>query len=184
MSVSKFEGAAQAAPTITEALQRAIEEAIAQEQLVEKLEDDLKAAKQLLYAYRSRTIPDILMELGVDELTFHGWKIKVDDFVGGNLPTDPQKREHAIQLLHEYGADSLLKVEVKANFGKGESLLAREVESMLRNAGYDPEYKESIHSQTLQAFARQRLRDGDPIDAEGLGLMIGKVAKLKQVKKA
>jgi hypothetical protein len=42
---------------------------------------------------------------------------------------------------------------------------------------------ENVHTQTLLAFVREKVRNGDDIDFDALGIYTGKVAKITEVKK-
>lgn len=174
-------GEASASPSETlEALHSSLEEAIALEEAVAQMEDDLKAAKATLHKVKSVRIPDLMDQLQMDEVKFRGWSVKVQDFVSGSLPKDPERRKKALQWLEDNDAAGLIKTEVKVAFGKSQHNEALSVAAQLESQGHAPNVDSGVHSATLQSFARQRIKDGDPIDTEALGLYVGKVAKLKR----
>lgn len=186
MSVSDFDiggGAEQSAPKTLETLHKFLEEAVALEELVEQQEADLKAAKGALNALKTQRVPDLMTELMMEEVVWNGWKVKINDFVSGSLPSDPEKRAKAIQWLEAHEAGGLIKTEVKVEFGKSQHNEALAVASDLERDGFAPKVDSGVHASTLQAFARERIKNGEPIDTELLGLYTGKIAKFGRQKK-
>lgn len=174
-------GAAPAAPDKLDALNAALAEAIDLEVLAEQLEADLKAAKKALNTLRATRIPDMMGELGMDSVTFRGWKVSVEDFVSGSLPKDPVAHERAVRWLEGEGAGGLIKTDLSIAFGRSQHNEALDLAGRLESEGLAPSVKSTVHPQTLCAFARERIRNGEPLDLEALGLYTGKVAKMKQV---
>mgnify|MGYP001032616779 FL=1 len=165
-----------------EQLHTLLEETIALEGAVTQMEEDLKAAKATLHNLRTTRIPDLMAELQMEEVSFKGWQVKVDDFVSGSLPKDAEKKAKAIAWLEANDAAGLIKTEVGVSFGRSEHEAANSLWHQLESDGLPATLNSNVHAQTLQAFARQRIRDGDPIDTDALGLYVGKVAKMKEKK--
>lgn len=182
MTAEEFDVGASAPSDKLEQLHELLEEAIALEGAVAQMEDDLKAARSALHALRTGRIPDMMAELQMDEVTFKGWSVKVDDFVSGSLPKDASKRAKAIEWLEANDGAGLIKTDVSVSFGRSEREQASSLWHSLESDGLPASLVSSVHAQTLQAFARQRIRDGDPIEPETLGLYVGKVAKMKEKK--
>jgi len=182
MDNSEFDmgGEASASPDTLEVLHTLLGEAITLEQMVAQMEEDLKAARANLHTMKSSRIPDVMDQLQMDQLSFRGWTVKINDFVSGSLPKDPEKRQKALQWLEQNDASGLIKTEIKVAFGKSQHNEALEVAGRLVSEGYAPNVESGVHSATLQSFARQRIKEGDPIDTEVLGLFVGKVAKLQE----
>lgn len=176
------EGAAQAAPNL-QSLQRKIQEAIDLQAAADQMEEDLKAVKRNLHVIRTSVLPDMMAEIGVEKLVWNGWSVKIDDFVSGSLPSEPEKREKAIQWLEDHGAGGLIKTQLRLDFAKSQHNEALGLAEALRENGLAPQISSSVHPQTLQAYARERIRNGDDIDAELLGLFTGRVAKFTEGKK-
>lgn len=180
MDDHEFEGAAIAAPDRMATLERELEEAIKLEEYVAQLEDDLKAAKRSLNAIKSNRIPDLMAEMQMDSVRFRGWSVTVADFVSGTLPKEGAQHDAAINWLEEHDGAGLIKTDLSVGFGRSQHDEALSLAAELEGNGYAPLVKTGVHPQTLQAYARERMRNGDPIDLDVLGLYAGKVAKLKR----
>jgi hypothetical protein len=185
MDASEFDvGGEESAPADKLAfLHESLNEVIALTEVVAQMEDDLKQAKSALHRYRTVQVPDIMSELQMDRVSFKGWDVRLDDFVSGSLPSDPEKRASAIKWLESHDGGGLIKTDIKLSFAKSQHNEALSIAAQLESDGFAPNVESGVHPSTLQSYARQRIKDGDDIDPEALGLFIGKVAKLKEVKK-
>jgi hypothetical protein len=180
-NASDFDVGTSSAPaTDLSELNRLIREMFEAETMVANLDADLKAAKARFQKLRTFTIPDKMTELGVDALEFGGKRVAIEPFVSGSIPSDPVRKAAAIAWLVENGASDLIKTSVEVEFGKSQHNAALDTAAKLREAGLDPSVSEGVHSQSLCAFARERIKNGDPIDPEVLGLFTGRVAKIKR----
>jgi len=171
-------------PASLEVLQKELKHATELEAIVEQLEEDLKNAKKSLHHSKTARIPDMMNELAIPKITYCGYNCVINDFVSGSLPNEdnPVAREAAIEYLVSHEAASLIKTEVKAEFGRGGHNEALALKAQLEEEGYATTMKTGVHAMTLAAWARERLKNGDAIDTEVLGLYTGKVAKLTKVK--
>lgn len=163
-----------------ERLNHKLEEAINLKLAVDQMEEDLKAAKQQLNLMNTTVIPDMMAELGMEECTQNGWKISVGDFVSGSLPKDEERRAKAVRWLEEHEAGDLLKTALSVNFSRSQHNEAVDLFEELSEEGFAASLDATVHPQTLMAFARERIKNGDPIDTETLGLYTGRVAKYKR----
>jgi hypothetical protein len=171
-------------PASLELLQKELKHATELEALVEQMEEDLKNTKKALHHSKTARIPDMMNELAIPKITYGGYNVSVNDFVSGSLPNEdnPVAREAAIDYLVEHDAGSLIKTEVKAEFGRGGHNEALALKAELEEQGYATTMKTGVHAMTLAAWARERLKNGDEINTEVLGLFTGKVAKFTKVK--
>ena len=176
------DGEASASPDTLVQLRASIKDMIDLEGVIEVLEGDLKAAKQSLQSLRTGRLPDLMAEIQSDHFTHDGWDVKLSDFVSGSLPKDPEKREAAIKWLEAHDASGLIKTELKVMFGRSEYKEAMAQADELITDGHAVDVSSGVHTQTLHQFARERIRGGDEIDFEVLGLYTGKVVKAKKVK--
>jgi hypothetical protein len=161
-------------------LQEVLVEAVQLEEHALHLEEDLKQVKSSLRAMKEQRIPELMACLRMEKMTWNGWSINIKDFISGSLPKDQAKKEAAINWLKENEGGGLIKTEVKVNFGRGEEERAAEAAQRLKDLGLEPSSNMTVHPSTLQAFARERVKNGESIDAETLGLYVGRVAKFSR----
>lgn len=175
-------GVPQAPPASLEMLQKELAHATELEAQVDQMEEDLKAAKKALNHSKTNRIPDMMSELAIPAITFGGFKCSIHDFVSGSLPKEEGPKQKAIDWLVEHDGGALIKTEVKAEFGRGGHNEALALKMNLEEQGFDVGLTTGVHPQTLAAWTRERLRMGEEIDTDILGLYTGKVAKFEKVK--
>lgn len=159
-----------------------LEEAVDLKAIIDQLEADVTAAKRQLHSINTTQIPDMMTEMGIDEITQNGWKITIKDFVSGSLPKDPEKKRDALKYLEENEGAELIKTTVNVMFTREERKEALKLYSKLASEhGQFTKMESSVHPQTLASYARERMRNGEQLDAEMLGLFTGRVAKYAKV---
>lgn len=166
-----------------EILHKHLDEATALEQEIEDLTTTLAALQQSARDFRERRIPELMTELGMSSLVRNGWKVEIKDFVSGSLPKDEEARQKAIKWLDDHEAGDLLKTDVKLQFARGSHETAKELHERLIREGFAASIESGVHAASLQAFARERIKSGEDIDTETLGLYTGKHAKFKLIEK-
>lgn len=178
------EGAAKAAPDALVRLTDCAEQIATLEATLAEYEEMAYTTKQALQNLKTKTMPDIMIEIGVEAITHDGVEYKLSDFVSGSLPKDPEKRKHAFELLiEEYHAGSLIKTDVSVQFSREQYDDAVKLFKRLHDdEGLPADLSTDIHNQTLLKFARERLEEGLPLDLDALGLYTGKVVKYKTPK--
>ncbi len=135
---------------------------------VEQAELNLKEAKERARVLREETIPSAMQELGLEELKLDtGQKLSVKQDVYASIPT--AQKDAAFQWLEDNGFGGLIKVEVAADFRKGEADAALELFKELQQRGLQVGFDQSVHAQTLKAFLREQLAAGTnvPLDIFG-----------------
>lgn len=135
---------------------------------VEQAEASLKEAKERARILREETIPSAMQELGLEELKLDtGQKLSVKQDVYASIPS--AQKDAAFQWLEDNGFGGLIKVEVAADFRKGEADQAAELFKELQQRGLQVGLDQSVHAQTLKAFLREQLAAGTnvPLDLFG-----------------
>ena len=144
----------------------------------QKQEADLKKFKQEILEMETRTIPDIMMELGVAEFTnTDGVKVTIKPFVSASIPKNRMEEAHT--WLKDNGHGDLIKHLVSVDVGKQCDDASRALMA-LSKLGLDPTDKENVHSQTLKAFVREQVEAGEPIPLELFGAYFGQKATIKK----
>lgn len=135
---------------------------------VEQAELNLKEAKERARILREETIPSAMQELGLEELKLDtGQKLSVKQDVYASIPS--AQKDAAFQWLEDNGFGGLIKVEVAADFRKGEAENAMALFRELQERGLQVGFDQSVHAQTLKAFLREQLAAGTnvPLDIFG-----------------
>lgn len=151
------------------------------EELIEKLEADLKKAKEKLLKLTDQELPSLMAEMGISSLTLDdGAVVKVTQTYGASILVD--NRTKAYDWLREHGYDDIIKNTVMCQFGRGEDDRAKDFAEFAAKAGYAPEQKTEIHPQTLRAFVKERIENGDEFPMELFGAYVGQRATIKKGK--
>lgn len=188
MEVSDFDPAldegASAPSDKLEVLHRNLDAAITLEEQLQQLDADAAAARTALNDLKTKTIPEMMVELQMTELTRKGWKVKVSEFVSGSLPKEEGPRQKAIEWLEAHDGGALIKTEISLTFAKSQHDEAKALAAKLAADGFAAALTSGVHASTLQSFARERLKSGEVVDTEVLGLYTGQVAKITPPKAA
>lgn len=127
---------------------------------VQAAESALKTAKERSRLLREETIPSAMQELGLEELRLDtGERLRVQQDVYAAIPA--ADKERAFDWLAEHGFGGLIKVDVRAHFGRGSASEATQLAHELRGRGMDATCDQSIHPQTLKAFLREQIAAGN-----------------------
>jgi len=189
-----FDGAgASASAPVIERLVAMCKECAELEETIESLNEALKANSGRYHHLKTKALVELMAEAQVPEFThldpmsnLPGVKVKIADFVSGSLPKEEYDREIAIQKLVEAGGEKLLTATITMDFPKSlrDKALALFGELFKQwDTEADVEFKEGVHAATLQAFVREKLRKGEEVPFEELGIHVGKVAKITPIGK-
>ena len=151
------------------------------ELMIETLENELKAAKGELQKLRTVTMPTLMVQAEMSEMTYRNHKLVLKDFISGSLPKDPEKRGKAIAYLESHDGAGIIQTEVLIRFPKSQYNKAIDLHNELTARGLPSVAETGVHAQTYCKYARDRLENGQPIDTEALGLFVGKVVDVKEV---
>lgn len=124
---------------------------------VESLELALKERKEKLAQLKERELPDLMNQIGLSSFkTADGKKVSVKKDYKNTIINE----EEAFRWLEETGNSSIIKTELKLNFGKGERELCQEAEKLLSDNNLSFNKKEGVNAMTLTAFTREQLEHG------------------------
>jgi len=148
------------------------------EQQIEDAENHLKLLKQDKHRMAVETIPQLMDEMGVERLDVDGVTVERKMIVSASIPAD--RKDEAFAWLRENGCDDIIKNDVTCSFGKGQDNSAKNVISILEDAGFEPSTKTHVHPSTLKAFVKERVMDGKPIDLDMFGAYINNAAEIRR----
>lgn len=151
------------------------------EKEVAALEQKLKDEKKSLLKLTDEELPTMLAEIGLSSMKLDdGSEVTVKPTYGASILVD--NRPAAYEWLREQGYDDIIKNTVACQFGRGEDDKASAFKAFAEKEGYLAEQKEEIHSQTLRAFVKERVENGDDFPMELFGAYVGQRAVVKRSK--
>lgn len=153
------------------------------EKRIEQLESTLSELKDKLRNVSEVLIPEAMLSVGMESFKLSdGTSVKIEKYYAGKIPED--KQDEAFAWLRQTGNDSLIKREVKCQFGKGEDQEAQIAIQALQDLGLNPTDKASVHPMTLKSFIRENVEGGKEFPMELFGAFIGNRTKIAPAKKA
>lgn len=152
-----------------------------QEDKVQRLEAELKAAKKDLLKLTDEDLPAMLLELGLSSFELEdGSKISVRPTYGAHIKADNKDAAFDWLRANEYG--DLIKNTVACQFGRGEDHEAVKFMEYAQNLGYAAEQKTDVHPSTLKAWVKERVQNGDEFPMELFGAYVGSRATISRSK--
>lgn len=157
---------------------------IHQQSAIAFYEEKLKAAKEGARTIEEGELPDLMMSVGMDSFKLaSGHTIEVKEIVSGSI-TEP-KREGALKWLKENGHAGIIKHEFKVELPKDvvkDVKKAAVLKVKMEALGVEVVDRETVHPQTLMAWAREQLSDPSTagFPKEVLGIYVGRRATVKQ----
>lgn len=140
-----------------------------------------KETKALHKAIAEIELPDAMEACGLSEFKLAtGQTVVVKPIVAGSIPaSDPLP---ALTWLRDHGHGGLIKRNIAVALERGKDKLGDKVIAQLKKLGVDVTTKDTVHPQTLGAWAREMLADPDkakglPLDV--LGIYVGRRATVK-----
>jgi len=145
---------------------------------VQTLEQALKETKEKLRVFEEQELPEAMQAANLQEIKLtNGAKITISQFYKGSISEKHREKAHEWLLNNNHGG--IIKHEVSLKFGKDEGEKANDAVQSLKQKGLDPDVKESVHWQTLNAFVREQMTSGKDLPADLFGVYVGSRAKLK-----
>jgi len=149
---------------------------------IESLEAELKEEKKALIKLTDEEMPAMLAEIGLSSFALDdGSTVDIKQTYGASILVD--NRPQAYEWLRDHGYDDIIKNTVACQFGRGEDDLASAFAAFAQKQGYVPEQKTEIHPQTLRAFVKERVENGEEFPMELFGAWVGQRAVIKRGKK-
>ena len=146
------------------------------EDAIEACENTLKDLKHQKTKIEEQHIPSLMEEMGQTEGTWNGVEVKLVQKIDARI-TEANK-EAAFAWLRNNGHDGIIKNDVTMSFSKGEDNLAGDAIGLLRDKGFDPVQKTSVHASTLKSFIKNGLEKGISLDLDLLGGYVRNVATI------
>ena len=152
-----------------------------QQENVEKLDRDLKDAKNALLKLTDEDLPSTMADLGLSKFSLDdGSTVEVKPTYGAHILV--KDRETAYEWLRDNGHDDIIKNVVSCQFGRGEDDNASAFQAFAAQQGYPAAQAESIHAGTLKAFVKERIESGEDFPHDIFGAYVGQRAIIRGAK--
>ena len=139
---------------------------------IDIIEMHLKKVKKDLAEVEEVELPKALLAANMLEFTLvGGGKISIKDVLQGGLSKEPNIREFTMQWVVDQGGQETIKDHFEVDFTRGSYDQAVALRKLLADNKVHFDEFESIHGGTLQAFLREKLREGKivpPFDRMGI----------------
>lgn len=160
-------------------LQKLVHQADAQRTEVDRLEAELKDAKDKLNNLLQQELPDEMLNCGLETLlTDDGLKVTLKDDVQTRI--SDETRTDALRWLRDHAFDDIIKNEVSVFFNRGMDKKKQELAVWLRKQGLDAQEKESVHPSTLKSFVKEQLANGTPVPEDLFNVHPYRYAKIER----
>jgi hypothetical protein len=168
-----------------------VKEGAAIQEAIENLTEALKVNVGRFNRIKQVELVNLMKEANMGKYESEDGKIKtkLDNYVSGSLPKDEHDREEALKVLEEAGGVALIKTDIAVRFPKSMHNAAKDffvkVQELLKEydpegeIDFEPDFKEGVHAASLQAFAREKIRKGEELNYEALGLTVGQHVKFE-----
>lgn len=150
---------------------------------IEALETKLKEAKASLRMIEERTLPDLMDQMGVTEIrTGEGVSIALDQVITASL-TNAETMKRAVAWIRSIGSIGLLRREIIAEFGPGQSEDADRLFAAMQDAAalgmYQLHDAETVNTASYKALVRERLKSDGSLPPDNVGVYVVRKAILK-----
>lgn len=150
----------------------------ASEQKVKVLEDGLELAKEELKEISEEILPAKMEEYCLTTYgTKSGISVEIIDKITATILVE--NRTKAYDWLENNGFGNLIKSDVVVAFNRKQITEAKELVKKLREEGKVANLERNVHYQTLQAFVRERLKDGKEVPADIFSVYRQSIAKVE-----
>ena len=157
------------------------------ERNIAHLEEELEFRKKELLELTTKTIPEAMQKLGLTEITFkHPFekdeitKLSLKKFYSGTLALDKNLNALAgLQWLRDNGYESLIKTQVKCDFGRDAQDKAVMVSKALKKMGVPHTMKDDVHYQTLCSWIKEMMEHGKQFPQKLFNTFCGTRSEIK-----
>ena len=140
------------------------------------VEKELKRLNQVKNKLETERIPALMEEMGQTKGTWNGVEVKLVQKIDARITE--ANRHGALSWLRDNGHDGIIKNDITMSFSKGEDNLAGDVIGLLRDKGFDPVQKTSVHGNTLKAWIGSQLEKGSEVPLDLFSGYVRNVASI------
>lgn len=148
---------------------------------IDSLEEELERAKSTLRRVQQEDLPNLLHELGMNEVTRGDIEVKITSGVDISIPDEKKPDAYAWMVENNHG--DVIKTEVTSRFGAGDHEKVAAAQKALEKAGFDADVKMSVHPSTLKSWAKQSVEAGVMPPENLFNVRVYDNAKITRIKK-
>ena len=149
---------------------------------IKKCEANLKSLKEEQRLYSEQEIPNLMQQAGISMLKLkNGESVEVKPMYAAKIPVSRQ--DEAYNWLRMKGFGSLIKNNVTLTFGKDEDKTATAIFEDLKSKGHNVIQKAKVEPQTLKAFAKEQIQNGQEIPMDLFGVYVANKTIIKEKEK-
>lgn len=135
---------------------------VEQSERVKALDAELAAAKRNLLRTEREDLPQLMAEIGIQEIKLStGQKVAIKEDVDARITDD--HRPAALRWLLDNGFGGLIKTQVTVPFDRGDHDAAVECGMRLKDEYSNVTLKEDVHPMTLKAFVKEQMAAGTAV---------------------
>ncbi len=170
---------------------------VGQEQ-IEHLKGKIQLAMDECDRIQFQAIPELMAQYGLSEFKLKdGSRITVKPVLKASMPSESaiekchdldekellrDRLDQCFAYLRSHGAEALIKNLIRVEFGKGKEKEAKQAVAALRKVGVMAQLTPNVHYQTLNAWVRERIEAGKPMDMELFKVFSGNIAIVESPK--
>jgi hypothetical protein len=152
---------------------------------METLTERLKTLAKKAFNISSVELPELMLEVGISSIglpadgNLPAYDAKMASFYKANIAAgwEPERRNAGFKYLEKLKAGDLIKTEIVIMLPRDKRAEAKKLLKSLKK--YSPEVSEAVHSGTLSAWLKERLKDGKAVDLDLIGGEVGTRVQLK-----
>lgn len=149
---------------------------------VERLDQELKKAKEAAMRTEREDLPELMSECGLKSVTLEdGSTVVIKEEVDAAITEATRGRAMAWLTDNDFGG--LIKTSVAVQFDRGMHEEATRLAQELQEKFGRAEMKEVVHPATLKSFVKEQLSAGQPIPLDIFNVRPYNVAKITRGKK-
>lgn len=147
---------------------------------IDRHETELSEAKAQRRKIVTVDLPLAFQQLGITRMDVAGLQLTIRDVVAPNVKREDQPRMH--EWLITAGHGDLIKRIVAVPLGRGDDELVAKITEYLDSLRCEYDVKETVAHNTLAAWARMMVADGQELPDEIFHLFVGQECLLKERK--
>ena len=148
------------------------------EQDLEKAEEAVKSAKEVLFNYQNIRIPDLFDEMGLSQIELtDGSKVEVKRSFAASI--SEKNKLTCFNWLIANGHSDIIKHDLTVSLKKGENEDYEKIKSRLDEVGATYKDKEHVHHATLKAFVKEQIENNVDIPQEAFGVFHIRITSIK-----